>query len=217
MRMGKNTRNTTAKERMLKKIRQALLQKKENPYPQFEDAPLYRRDDTPLAVLFAEKLTEHAGNFVFCENELQLMENLLGLIEQKNLRRIHVWESALQEIMDRYELPYYKTDQELASIEMGITSCEALIARQGSVLVSNANASGRRLSSFAPIHVVFAHANQLLPDIKDGMTLLKKKYGAKLPSSISLITGPSRTADIEKTLVLGAHGPRELYVFLMDY
>lgn len=215
--MGKNTGNTTARERMLKKIRQALLQKRENPYPQFEDAPLYRADQTPLPVLFAEKLTENAGHFVYCESELQLMENLLTLIEQKGLRKIHVWELPLQEIMDRYELPYYKTDQDLAALEMSITTCEALIARNGSVLVSSANAAGRRLSSFAPIHVVIAHSNQLLPDIRDGMELLKKKYGRTLPSLVSLITGPSRTADIEKTLVLGAHGPRELYVFLLDY
>ena len=53
-------------------------------------------------------------------------------------------------------------------------------------------------------------------DLKDGFNRLKEKYGQKLPSMISTITGPSRTADIEKTLVLGAHGPKELYVFLID-
>ena len=53
-------------------------------------------------------------------------------------------------------------------------------------------------------------------DIKDGFKLLKNKYGNRLPSMISNVTGPSRTADIEKTLVLGAHGPKELFVFLLD-
>ncbi|MCK5078809.1 MAG: LUD domain-containing protein, partial [Bacteroidales bacterium] len=50
----------------------------------------------------------------------------------------------------------------------------------------------------------------------DALKGMKEKYGQDLPSMISLITGPSRTADIEKTLVMGAHGPRELYVFLVD-
>ena len=45
---------------------------------------------------------------------------------------------------------------------------------------------------------------------------MKKKYPDNYPSMISLITGPSRTADIEKTLVMGAHGPKELYVFLIE-
>jgi L-lactate dehydrogenase complex protein LldG len=53
-------------------------------------------------------------------------------------------------------------------------------------------------------------------DLKDSFSLIKKKYGTNLPSMLSVITGPSRTADIEKTLVLGAHGPKDLYVFLLD-
>ena len=52
--------------------------------------------------------------------------------------------------------------------------------------------------------------------MKEGLSKLKKKYNGKLPSMISTITGPSRTADIEKTLVMGAHGPKEVYVFLID-
>ncbi len=49
-----------------------------------------------------------------------------------------------------------------------------------------------------------------------GFKLIKSRYGNDLPSMITNVTGPSRTADIEKTLVLGAHGPRELFVFLLD-
>jgi L-lactate dehydrogenase complex protein LldG len=45
---------------------------------------------------------------------------------------------------------------------------------------------------------------------------LKEKYNNEIPSMISLTTGPSRTADIEKTLVVGVHGPKEVFVFLID-
>jgi L-lactate dehydrogenase complex protein LldG len=55
----------------------------------------------------------------------------------------------------------------------------------------------------------------LVYDIKEGLQLIKEKYG-NLPSLITLATGPSRTADIEKTLVVGVHGPKEVYVFLVD-
>ena len=61
-----------------------------------------------------------------------------------------------------------------------------------------------------------ARASQLVPDIKDGLNLLRGKYEGKMPSMISLVSGPSRTADIEKTLVLGAHGPKQLVLFLID-
>ncbi len=76
--------------------------------------------------------------------------------------------------------------------------------------------SGRRLMIFPPVHIVIANASQLVTDIKDGLAGIKLKYPSILPSSITLITGPSRTADIEKTLVLGAHGPKELYVFYLE-
>ena len=53
-------------------------------------------------------------------------------------------------------------------------------------------------------------------DMKEALAMLMQKYDGAIPSMINLATGPSRTADIEKTLVLGAHGPKEVYVFLID-
>jgi L-lactate dehydrogenase complex protein LldG len=53
-------------------------------------------------------------------------------------------------------------------------------------------------------------------DIKEGLLNLREKYAGKLPSLITMATGPSRTADIEKTLVVGVHGPSEVYVFLVE-
>jgi L-lactate dehydrogenase complex protein LldG len=52
--------------------------------------------------------------------------------------------------------------------------------------------------------------------VKDGLIALKEKYQQFLPSMISFATGPSRTADIEKTLVVGVHGPKEVYCFVID-
>ena len=76
--------------------------------------------------------------------------------------------------------------------------------------------SGRQAFVFPDAHIVVAFTSQLVNDLKDAFTKLKKKYEPRLPSMITLITGPSRTADIEKTLVMGVHGPKELYVFLLE-
>lgn len=215
--MGKNRRTTTAKERMFKKIRQALLQKREHPYPQFEDSNLYQEDNNmDLPLLFAEQFTAVSGQFVYCEDTIQLIENLIILVEQKKLRKIYAFENNVQELLSTFEFPYIFTDVGFNEAEIGITGCEALIARNGSIMISNASASGRRLSTYPPIHIVIATSSQLVMDIKDALDLMQKRYGQELPSFISIITGPSRTADIEKTLVLGAHGPKELYVFLLD-
>ncbi len=207
---------TTSKEKLLKKIRQALLEKRDNPYPNLENQPLYPPVDEMLEVMFAEQFTAVSGQFAFCEDELQFIETLLILAEEREWHKIYCWEPALQEVLARYEYPYYETDKDFEQAEVGFTLCEALIARNGSILLSNANGAGRRLSIYPPVHIVLAYTSQLVPDLKDGFKLLKQKYGNNIPSMISTVTGPSRTADIEKTLVLGAHGPKELFVFLLD-
>ena len=180
--------NITPKELMLKKIRKALLEKRDNPYPNLEENPLYKPNTEELEILFAEQLTAVSGNFVFCENGVDFIENILELADRFNWRKIYCWEPELQALLKHYEFPFYETDKDFEQAEVGITLCEALIARTG----------------------------QLVLDLKDAFKLLKDKYGNQIPSMVSNITGPSRTADIEKTLVLGAHGPKELFVFLID-
>ncbi len=208
--------NTTSKEKFLKKIRKALLEKRDNPYPNLEELPLYPPSTELLEVVFAEEFTKISGQFIYCEDEIQFIEHMLLLAEEKKWRKIYCWEPELQELLNQYEYPYYATDKDFELAEVGLTLCEALIARNGTILVTNANAAGRRLSIFPHCHVVIAYTSQLVMDLKDGFKIVKNKYGNQLPSMISTITGPSRTADIEKTLVLGAHGPKELFVFLLD-
>ena len=76
--------------------------------------------------------------------------------------------------------------------------------------------NGRTTSVYAPVHICIAFTNQLVYDLKDALQMLKDKYSEKPPSLITFATGPSRTADIEKTLVVGVHGPKEVYLFLTE-
>lgn len=208
--------DATAKERLLKKIRKALLAKRDNPYPNLEELPLYKDTEETPEILFAKNFTNVAGNFVFCEDEIQLIENLLAIVENEHARKIYAWERFIQVILDRYEFPYFNSDTDFINAQIGITGCEALIARTGSILVTNGNASGRRLSIYPHVHIVIAYTSQVVMDLKDGFNVIRQKYTDNMPSMISNITGPSRTADIEKTLVLGAHGPKQLYLLLLD-
>ena len=107
-------------------------------------------------------------------------------------------------------------DAKAESADACITGCEMLVARTGSILLSSRQNLGRMAPVYFPVHIVFAYANQIVHDIDDGFNALKKKYGADLPSMISLATGPSRTADIEKTLVVGVHGPGEVFCFFIN-
>ena len=102
-------------------------------------------------------------------------------------------------------------EPETGSHWIALTACEYLIALTGSVLVSSESGPGRKIHAGPEIHMVYAGVSQLQPFIVDGY---REIAGRGLPSWIGLITGPSRTADIEKTLVLGAHGPKKLMVFI---
>ncbi|MBL4677170.1 MAG: LUD domain-containing protein [Mucilaginibacter sp.] len=207
---------TTSKEKLLKKVRKALLEKRDNPYPNLEEQPMYHENEELLEVLFAENFANVNGQFIFCEDEVQFIENLLELAEERKWHKIYCWEQPLKDLLTQYEYPFYETDKDFDQAEVGFTLCEALIARSGTIVLSNANAAGRRLSIYPPVHIVLAYTSQMVLDLKDGFKIIKEKYGNAIPSMITHVTGPSRTADIEKTLVLGAHGPKELFVFLLD-
>ena len=94
-----------------------------------------------------------------------------------------------------------------------VTGCDCLVAQTGSIFVSTRSAGGRALSVLPPVHLVIARRDQIVPDLPAAFALLRQRYGDHWPSAISLITGPSRTADIEKILVMGAHGPKRLALY----
>ena len=100
--------------------------------------------------------------------------------------------------------------------DLGVTSCDCLVAQTGSVIVSTISAGGRALSVLPPTHLVIARREQIVPDLATAMALLRKRYNKHWPSALSVITGPSRTADIEKILVMGAHGPKRLVLYFAD-
>lgn len=99
--------------------------------------------------------------------------------------------------------------------DLGVTGCDCLIARTGSIAVCTRSAGGRALSVLPPVHLVIARRDQIVPDLEFAFSLWKNRYGEYWPSNLSIITGPSRTADIEQTLNLGVHGPKHLHVVVI--
>lgn len=207
---------STTREKVLKKIRNALIHKTPNPYPSLDlDSPVFTSTDDPLEVIFAERFTEAGGHLIFCENKLEVIEGLLVLSEQRGWKNIYCNEEAISAFLKEYEFPH-TTLLDTDTPEVAVTSCESLIARSGSIVLSVAQVKNRKFPYHARVHIVFANVNQLAQDIREIITLLKVKYNNKLPSSTTIITGPSRTADIENNTIIGVHGPGELYLFLLD-
>ncbi len=207
---------SSSKENILKKIRQALANPVPVPFPQSEgNSSVFQPLQKDLEIEFAENFTGLLGRFSFCIDEKELAGQLQYLTEGKKLISLFCKEKELKQKLVNQGFNKF-TSADIASCDASITGCELLIARTGSLLMSSAQASGRTTSVYAPVHICVAYTSQLVYDIKEGLQILKEKYAGKLPSLITLATGPSRTADIEKTLVVGVHGPKEVYVFLVE-
>ncbi len=207
----------TSREKVLKKIRGALLAKNENPYPSLDsESSIYQDFTETMDITFAREFSRVSGKFIYCESEADLRSNLLSLMSEKQWEDIYCIDQEIISMLEPSDIKIQSDAEEFNNMRPGITQCEFLIARFGSIMVSSKQASGRRMNVFPESHIVVARTHQIVPEIKDAIIGIQKKYEGKLPSMMSLITGPSRTADIEKTLVMGAHGPKELYLFLLD-
>ncbi len=177
-------------------------------------ASLFHRYPEEPDVLFAENFRMQQGQFAYCANESDFVNKLAALMETSEWKRIYCKEPALINLLQQHDF-HALAFSNLAESEAALTTCEQLIARTGSILLSSAQPSGRATSVYAPVHICVAYTDQVAYDISDGLNALKQKYET-LPSLITLATGPSRTADIEKTLVVGIHGPKQVFVFLIE-
>lgn len=199
----------TARENILDKIRQALVQPVPLPFPLSEAAAeIYQPAIEELDIIFAEAFIKLQGKFIFCSDQIDMQRQLEQLIKAKEWMKVYCEE-------DKWNAQFSNTIN-LESSDAAITGCEYLVARTGTIVMSAAQQSGRTVSIYAPIHICIAYSYQLVYDIKDALLFLKEKYTENIPSLITFASGPSRTADIEKTLVTGVHGPKEVYLFLVD-
>ena len=175
-----------------------------------EQIELFRRNAEDLKAEFRE-----------CANLNEAGEHLKNLARAGGWKKIGRHSGNLTDLMAReLGLPEVRTDggyavNDLESCDAGLTECEALVAQTGSVLVSAASAGGRALSVLPPHHVVLARRDQIVPDLGAALRYAQEKFKDNFPSFLSFISGPSRTGDIERILVLGAHGPKKLSILLL--
>lgn len=225
----------TEREKILGRVREALAVKAPKPYSGLGGRPeptvgpngATARQWLPAVgegfearlALFSENAARLKADFLLLENEQDLNRRLLELRDAEGWKKVGIHGGELvQAACQSLNLPVCRTDEgyrvdDLEDCDAGITECDALVAQTGSVVVTSRSAGGRALSVLPAHHVVLARRSQLLADLPEAFALLKNKYGASYPSFISFITGPSRTGDIERILVLGAHGPKKLTIF----
>jgi L-lactate dehydrogenase complex protein LldG len=227
------TKFVNARDSILARVREALrgggnghLSESETPLADGSGEvrqflPKVPGDFAGQVALFAERSESLKTEFLSCADEAAASVQLKLLSDREG------WESIAFPVdseirgllanvsIAKLEVSRSTVKTDLEKVSAGVTGCDALIAQTGSVLLTANSGGGRALSVLPVHHVVIASSSQLVPDLPAAFELLERKYAPNFPSFMTFITGPSRTGDIERVLVLGAHGPRKLTVIMV--
>ena len=176
-----------------------------------------------LLNIFNNQLTKLSGDCYIVNNKIEAVKKLQSLLENVHPSQCKAHKYPLIEDLKKIDpeigdyLTFIDGDQisseEFAAFEVGISGADCLIARTGSILLRSVSAGGRRLSVLPPTHIVVAEEKQIVASLDAAFNVLDLNQDTW--SYATIISGPSRTSDIEKQLVLGAHGPKKLIVLML--
>ena len=220
MKDKRSDKGTTNKEQILAKVRNAIIEK---PEAMFKDIDL--RTDTwqPIkeedgnAITFVQKFKDMGGIFIYLENEDELGECMRQLAPQNGWEPLWCCQPNAQELLGKYGISYSATaSQGEGKKNVSFLSCDFLVAQTGSIILSDENLGSRKAYTEADVLLVLAHTEQIVGGLKDALHELKSKFGEQRAAQVIIITGLTRTFDIEQNMLQGVHGPRQIAVFLID-
>jgi L-lactate dehydrogenase complex protein LldF len=155
---------------------------------------------------FTNELSALSGHVTLTKNPTQA---IIEFLNARGINKIHLEPRTLNESLLReaeIEFTHHADDQ----ILVGVTNAICGLADTGSVLIVDREGDPLKASLLPEIHIAVLKSSDILASLPDAMNLIKNK------SAAVFITGPSRTADIEMTLTIGVHGPKEIHVFVDD-
>jgi L-lactate dehydrogenase complex protein LldG len=169
--------------------------------------------------LFVQSFEKLAGKAVVAENSSGVVAALASLLEGK---RVVASNAPFLQACGITELPHVQsgfTDRELlreacATADVGITSADYALAATGTFVMFASPREARLISLLPPVHIAVVPRSRILANLDELLSILPKP--AEQTSSMVLITGPSRTADIEQILVRGVHGPGEIHAVIVE-
>ncbi|NOU48212.1 MAG: hypothetical protein HOO86_14285, partial [Bacteroidales bacterium] len=151
-------KESTHREQILTKVRNALIEKTENPYTDIDltSDVLQKLDESEgLEIIFANELLAVGGQFIYCENEKYFIDDLKTLMEQKGWSSIWCVSEKVSSVLTAGRIPHHSDVMEDSAGEVvGLTSCEQLIARTGSIVVTDTNSGSRSAYAYPDVHLV---------------------------------------------------------------
>jgi L-lactate dehydrogenase complex protein LldG len=196
--------------------------------------PFVHPPQDDLAAQFAAELGHLEGRTHRCAGDKEALEAIRSILQPLGATQAIAWDldqiglSGLGELLRELNIPLLGGDirareravrlQELEPAPVCISGADVAIAESGTLVLLSGAGRARRASLLAPVHVAVVRAGQLVRGLGEAVARIKARHGPDIfasSSNLTLISGPSRTGDIEQTLVLGAHGPREVHVVLI--
>jgi L-lactate dehydrogenase complex protein LldG len=180
-------------------------------------------DTASIVDCFRASLEAVDGHCIIVRDETELLQALAEIMS--NLRqtklsslKVAVSDSAeLRRLMELIELDLDEvaitpSAADVFRFDIGISGAQAGIAETGTLLLDSSRERHRLVSLVPPVHIAILDASQIVSTLGDALSLMREDE--QVSPNVTLVTGPSRTADIELTLAIGVHGPQELYVVI---
>lgn len=176
-----------------------------------------------LLDLFKESLEAVDGHCIIVNDESDVVNALTDIIKSLQGTRLRGQRLAIsddieverlisQADLDIYELAVTPSKSDVFRFDVGISRVQAAIAETGTLLLDSSRERHRLVSLVPPVHIAILRETQIVGTLGEALALLRQSD--QLTPIATLVTGPSRTADIELTLAIGVHGPQELYVIV---
>ncbi|MFA7686994.1 MAG: LUD domain-containing protein [Moheibacter sp.] len=172
---------------MWKKFKQLLVSQGEDKSDDESELEFVAfKSNDPIDVLFAKNFNAGGGQFFYCENEQEALENLKEIVDNEDLDEVICFESKLKSFLNRLNV---KHTSQLSKNGFSFIECEYLVAYDGAIMLSSHQTSGRKLNDFPDNFIVYAHPKQLVSNISEALQRLKSSKGDNLPSNITSIRG----------------------------
>jgi L-lactate dehydrogenase complex protein LldG len=206
--------DSTSKEKLLKKIRSALMNNtiETKDYAVDFDSSITPAAEDSMEIQFAKSFTQSGGKFVFCIDESEFIENLQYIISENEWTQLYCTEPGIQALLKKDNINLVGEESDLSTVKVAITSCEQLVGKTGSIMVSSQQSTMRVLPFSAQTHIVLAHTSQICSETKDSLSFLKQKYGNTLPTNFTFIRGNTLLSDNKSD----KENLKDVFVFLID-
>ena len=214
-----NLSERTNKEQILAKVREAVMTKDEN---LFKDVNMQVDTWTPFKeedgadFTFVERFKENGGIFVYFESKENFLDAMKQYVVENQWEPLCSTSKKMHEIFKDSGIALSRDYTTKHKKTVSITDCECLIAHTGSVVVTDKCAGSRAAYSNADVLLVFASPSQIVASMKDAIHLIKEKYGSDKPSETVIISGASKSTEIDNQLVIGAQGIKQIALFLVE-